>query len=287
MDDGQVITHYYHANADAFGGRLERPFELTLPVLAPTSLPVVGGYASARHVGFQVGEIFSIDKAYTQVAGSLDRETGNFTTLVTSVIEGLNIDNVLFAERIAVQISTDHPPDGYYPKVSFTGTEFRGLRAGGADLTPVLRLDICDLEKGEEFPREPYIKSDKLKKFAREQSRQMSELCSSGDRKKQPIFERLLRRHADDGPNSDAEIEKRGNVIVSVVDGIQVTGAFDGVAAGHALYLPEFGRVYLGELIVNQNAFDLTMLRVDLGCATHGKAAGPHGGANGTSSGGT
>jgi hypothetical protein len=286
MDDGKLITHYYHANADAFGGRLERPFELTLPVLAPTSLPVVGGYASARYEGFQVGEIISIKKAYTQVAGSLNRENGNFTTLVTSVIEGLNINNVLFADRIAVQISTDHPPDGYYPKVNFGGTEFRGLRAGGGDLTPILRLDICDLDGGEEFPHEPYTKSAKLKKFAREQSRQMADLCESGEVKKQPVFERLLRRHSDDGPNSDAEIEKRGNVVVSVVEGIQVTGPFDGVAAGHVIQIPEFGRVYLGELIINQNAFDLTMLRVELGCATHGKAAGPHGGANGSNSGG-
>jgi hypothetical protein len=285
MDDSRKVVHYYHANGDAFGGFIERPFELTLPVLAPTSLPSVGGYTSARHDNFQVGEIISIDKAYTQVAGSQDRVTGSFDTLVTAVVEGLNIGNVLFADRLAVQISTHHPLDSYYPKVSFRGTEFRGLRVNGCDLEPTLRLDICDRDGDPDYPKRSYLADPKLLRYAREQSQKLADLASIHQAKEWPFIGRLLERHGGEGLNSERAIQERGNVIVSVVDGIDASGDCAFTTVGNVVGIPDFGRVYLGELIVNQNAFDLTLLRVDLGCTTQAKQAGPHGSANGTNSG--
>jgi hypothetical protein len=286
MDDSRKVVHYYHANGDAFGGFIEKPFELTLPVLASSSLPSVGGYTSARHENFRVGEVISIDRAYTQVAGSQDRETGSFDTLVTAVIEGLNIGNVFFAERLAVQITTHHPVDSYFPKVSFSGTEFRGLRVNECELAPNLRLDICDRDGDPDYPKRPYLSDPKLLGFAREQSKKLADLANGDEAKKQPVFQRLLERHRGEGLNGESTVRERGNVIVSVVDGINTTGHCEGATVGHVLSIPDFGRVALGELVVNQNAFDLTLLRVDLGCVTKGKQAGPHGGANGTNSGG-
>ena len=254
-------------------------------MLAPTSLPTVGGYASARYDNFQVGELISIGKAYTQVAGSQGRVTGSFDTLVTAVIEDLNIGNVLFAERLAVQITTHHPLEGYYPKVKFQGTEFRGLRVNSSDLTPILRLDLCDRDGDPEYPKGSYLKDPKLLAFAKEQSAKLADIASGVEAQKFPVFEHLLNRHRDNRLNCESAIEERGNIIVSVVDGILGTGEFAGERGGHVLNIPDFGRISLGELIVNQNAFDLTLLRVDLGCVMQAKQAGPHGSANGTNAG--
>jgi hypothetical protein len=140
MDSGKDIQHYYHANASAWGGRLDFPIDVTLPVLAPTSLPSVGGYLQAQHDGFRVDGMISIEKAYTEVSGARNPEDGSFHTRVTAVIERVNIANILFADRIAMHLSTNHPPDAYYPTVSFDGTEFAGLHANACELIP--ELDI-------------------------------------------------------------------------------------------------------------------------------------------------
>src|SRR5271170_416365 len=116
MGDVKRSLHSYQAAANAFGGRLQRPIEQNLPVLASSSLPVVGGYTSARHENFHLHEIFAVKTAYTQVGGSFERDKQIRTTITTSVVEGLNVNNVLFADRIVAQISLDHPVDGFHPR---------------------------------------------------------------------------------------------------------------------------------------------------------------------------
>ncbi len=303
MDECRKVIHYYHANADAFGGRLEKPFEQVLPVLAPTSLPVVGGYASARHENFRVGELISIDRAYTQVAGVLNEgrcgQVGSFSTLATAVIEGLNVNNVFFADRIVVQIATDHAADlipddrnpdgpgkvGYYPRASLVGTNFSGLRVGTAKLEVSLNLDLFSGSDPSRYPTESWLHNGRLRQFAQKQSESLARAASDHPEKARPFLSRVLRRHADGGPNSDENVRDRGNVIVSVVEDIEVEGIFQGIKVGNMIEVPEFGRIFLGELIVDHDSFDLTMVRLDLGCAAAAKASGPHGSANGTNSG--
>ena len=41
-------THSFHADASAFGGQLEQPFERIIPAQAPLTLSPDGGYNSAR-----------------------------------------------------------------------------------------------------------------------------------------------------------------------------------------------------------------------------------------------
>ncbi|AXC14699.1 hypothetical protein ACPOL_5451 [Acidisarcina polymorpha] len=286
MDDGNEVTHYYHANADAFGGVLERPFNLTLPVLAASSLPSVGGYHSARADNVRVAEMISVKSAYTQVGGTKNHKDGSFTTFVRSVVEDLNIKDVFHAERIALELQTEHPPKDHYPTVSFKNTEYRGLRAGDCTFEPQLRLDICDRNGGKNYPKNPYLTDSKLLKYAKNQSKKIADGCSSSEMRKVPVFDRLFQRHSGDGPNSGAKIKQRGNVIVSVVDGIVTTGSFAGKTGGHVIDIPGFGRIYLGELLVHHNSFDLTLLRVELGCPTQGNVAVAHGSANGSNSGG-
>jgi len=285
MDSGKDIQHYYHANASAWGGRLDFPIDVTLPVLAPTSLPSVGGYLQAQHDGFRVGGILSIESAYTELSGAQNPEDGSFHTRVTAVIERVNIANVLFADRIAMHLSTNHPPDAYYPTVSFDGTEFVGLHANACELTPELDLSAFETDG---YPDQSWLYNPRLREFARNQS---SELAAGAARvvgKNIPFFDRLLKRHSDDGPNSDKAIAARGNIICTVVKKIQVAGiCTDTTVVGNALHIADFGRVILGELIVDGNSFNLTMLRVDLGSGTTGRGSGPQGGANGSPTGPT
>jgi len=280
MDNGSKRTHYFHAYADAFGGRLYQPFEQVLTSVAPTSLPVVGGYGSARQEDFRVGELISIDKAYTQVAGSTTA-SGSFLTLVTSVLEGVNIDNIFFADRIALQMSTDHPASGYFPKVSFVGTHFRGVRVGSCELEPELNLGICDQGDPRKYPSASCLFDEGLRAYAREQSHKLA-ASLDGLRDTAGFFERFHELHSNGGPNTNEKIAERGNIACSVVVGISAKGRFPGTIVGNVIEIPAFGRIHLGELLVEHGSFDLTMIRLEMGCPTTGHGSGGHGGINGS-----
>jgi hypothetical protein len=287
--DSRRKAHYFQAHANAFGGRLETPFEQVLPVLAPTSLPSAGGYASARHEGFRSGEILSVERAYTQVAGSTSAN-GTVTTLATSVIEGLNVGNVFFAERIAAQISVAQRVGAQYPAVSFVGTEFLGLRIAGCRLEPVLRLDILDSggTSGQPGPDKPPPIREGFLGYARAQGARFKKFVEE-------LTEEERERHgwaepyADDEANLPDEVAKRGNILCSVVDEIGTVKRAGEASCpwkrvGHAIEIPEFGRVFLGELVVSHSLYDLTMIRFDLGCPVTGTISGGQANAGGTSS---
>ena len=276
----QKRVHYFHANADAFGGRIERPFEQVLPSLAASSLSPAGGYGSARHGKYTLGEIFSIDAAYTQVGGSFDEVKGSWTTIVTSVLEGVNIGNVVFADRIAAQISTEHPLEGYFPKVSFVGTQFSNLRVGSCPLTPVLNLDLCTEGDGREYPKTSCFENEEFLAIARRQNDQLGEIRSGQPEEKRGAFS-WLERYRKDGDDTGEIARKRGNVLCSVVE--EIKGRCAGETFGHVIDIPEFGKIFLGELIVDYGSFDLTMIRFELGSPAKAHGSGGHGSANGTS----
>src|SRR5690349_16181307 len=126
MPDEEPVKrhHTYFAEASALHGSLKLPF--VQDFCAPTfvKLNQEGGYVSQHTENFRLGGVVSFRSAYTQVAGNLDtvKPDHGWNTLTTSVIEGLNVMDVLTADRIVAQISTDHPPVGYIPTVTFLGT---------------------------------------------------------------------------------------------------------------------------------------------------------------------
>ena len=103
-----------------------------------------GGYLSQHVENYRLGGVVSFRSAYTQVGGNPDPKPGHgWNTLTTSVIEGLNVLDIVTADRIVCQISTDHPPlIDYVPTVTFLGTRFENLRIAGHQVKLDLDLDI-------------------------------------------------------------------------------------------------------------------------------------------------
>jgi hypothetical protein len=95
----------FRADANALGGFLEKPFEKNIPTLAPVSLPAVGGFAMARSEAFTLDEIVTCSSAYTRVSGRENAKDGSVSILVTAVVEGLNLLEVVTARRIVAQVS--------------------------------------------------------------------------------------------------------------------------------------------------------------------------------------
>src|SRR5215475_12046212 len=134
-------TFLYHAQGVAFGGVMRRPFNEVVDAKAAASLPQTGGFGTAVENDYNYRDIFSFKKASTQVTGSKGPD-GSYNTLVTSTIEGLNINNVVTCARIVARLTTVHSPDDTETRVIPSGSEFVDLRIAGHPVKADLDLPI-------------------------------------------------------------------------------------------------------------------------------------------------
>src|SRR5215469_17124093 len=107
MSPNLYQTYHYHAYAHAFSGHFTRPFEHQIDSQAGSALPIVGGHGQARVENFQFREFLSFRKGYTHVSGA-DEADGSHNTLVTSTIEGLNLLDVVTADRLVARLYSKH-----------------------------------------------------------------------------------------------------------------------------------------------------------------------------------
>ena len=140
--------HAFRADATALGGFLRQPLQKSIPTLAPVCLPAAGGFASARSEAFNLDEVVSVSSAYTLVSGRESREEGAISTLVTAVVENLNILEVVTAKRIVAQISVTSPLDGGPQRISLGGSRFEKLRFLGRDASLTVNAGMSEPEAG-------------------------------------------------------------------------------------------------------------------------------------------
>ncbi len=132
MAQETIRTHRYHAEATVLHGDLYHPLVQEIKPQTNVKLAEGGGYLSEHAEPYRLEGVISFEKAYTQVAGNPDSKPGHgWSTLATSVVEKLNILEVVTADRVVGQIATDHPLEGYVPTVHFLGTRFENLRIAG------------------------------------------------------------------------------------------------------------------------------------------------------------
>jgi hypothetical protein len=234
-----VRTHYFHANASAIGGFIERPFVKNIPVQSPTSLSPSGGADEAATANFQFEQIISARATRSRVEGSF--LNGLPTTRAMATVEGLNVLDTIRADELVGYISTEHPAqDPDVPRVDLSRTAINGLRVGEAILRVHLDLGILNDGDGKQFPKRPYLLEKSLWKRA--------------DKKFEP----------DQGFLQCTLVEKievvRGKLAAKIVD-------------TNILEVPNIGRVHLAEFLVSGNSYELIMMRLELGCPVVGNSS--------------
>ena len=147
-------SHFFHAEAHALAGNLSLPFEQNIKKQAFVKLEgkladlsdeerAQRNYFSQHGKNFRLEGIISYASAHTQVSGHRsNKHEGASVTLATSVVEDLNVLNVVTADRVVAQISTTHFPDEYSPEVTFLGTHFENLRIARHKAEPYLNLGL-------------------------------------------------------------------------------------------------------------------------------------------------
>ena len=122
-------SHFFHAEAHALTGRLNLPFEQEIKKQAFVKLEGEAqqllsegdatkrikdekepeNYFSQHAKNFRLEGLISYSAAHTQVSGHRSKKHEDaFVTLATAVVEDLNVLNVVTADRVVAQTSTEH-----------------------------------------------------------------------------------------------------------------------------------------------------------------------------------
>jgi hypothetical protein len=217
----------------------------------------------------------SFDTAYSQVSGSEKEEEGNFihTTLATTVVEGLNILDVVTADRVVARLTSRHesrrkskvePPEYESEPEShilILGSRFENLRVAGFEI-------------GVELHHELFLKLDTFDEV-------MKEFEENGEFWKMahpPVVPGQSR------PKLPKKVDRHGVVCCSLVKQLEPAKSPGFVYHGHyghVLDVPEFGKIHLAEVLCEYGRKTLTMLRVDLGSPNGGAMVVAQGGSNG------
>ena len=277
MSDGNRRYHKYHAEAYTLDGELHLPFQQKTCSHTSSKLNEHGGYVTQHAERFHLGGVIIFRSSYTHVGGNLDSKPDHgWNTITTAAIEGLNVMEVVTADRVVAQISTDHPLEGYVPRVTFLGTRFENLRIAGH---PV-KLDFDPGIVGSKPSSDASYPSDSgfLQRVARQYER---------IRDHQNLPDELATRY-NQLPSASAN---RESIECSLVN--QVEGSFPGDSFGHVIYVPDFGKIHLATLRIDHSDFNdkgiprqtlisLVMLRLEMGCIGGGSISLGGGKTNGS-----
>ncbi len=278
MSEVNGRTHKYHAHATILSGDLKLPLIQKIEPQAHSHLHEEGGYLSERSEDYRLESVISYRSAYTHVAGNRSTKPGQgWTTISTTVIEGLNVLEVVTADRIVGQIITEHPLEGYVPTVSFLGSRFENLRIAGHAVDLDLDLSLLGAKPENDAP---YSRHEHAISRIRKQ------------------YERILGQgHL---PTDLGEQYNRLKTSLGSAETLEcslvnhASGRYPGLSFGHKVRVPDFGEIALARLDVDhrdphpksgiprQTTVSLTMIDFNFGCAIDGHASVASGGNNGS-----
>jgi len=235
-------TFHYHACAHAFSGSFTRPFSQTIDVQASSALPIIGGHGSSRVENFQFREFVSFRKGYTHVSGGHQADDDSHNTLVTSTVEGLNLLDIVTADRIVARLYSKHLPNKPEGFVSMVGSKFENLRIAGCPVEIKLNTELFERLPTFAKAKEEYDGNGEIRKIAEDPFQNGQTL---------------------------KEIKPDGGILCSCVK--EMDTACPGVKrVGHCFAVPGFGKIFLGEVLIRHAERTLTMVRLEIGSAVSG-----------------
>ena len=233
----------FHGHACAYSGRLYRPEDITIPSPASSVLSVAGGYAEASGKQQRFNPYLSVGKSLVSTHGKFDdRKQAIAMThgrigedaLVTSTVCAVEINDIaadakrLQVKQIKARLIATSPKRSNEPPIRLAkNTAIRGVSIDGY----VLRVAL-DLER--------------------------FETCDT--------FDAIVKTAS--GKAGGPVCEQHGSLIyTTIVRDLKWAGKAHPTAKieGHGIYVPGFGRVFFGEILIERASRRLTMMRAHLG----------------------
>lgn len=298
-------SYFHHASAFGISAKIDRPTQQTIPTQAAIALSPSGGHATHRIENYSVPGVVSFKSAHVEVGGSLDTARKNdhtHTTYAMSVIEDLNICNVVTADHVVSRSTVYYgplPPENsakastktLTPRFSIVGSYFDNLKIAGQPID--VKLDhkaFHDSDYGDFVSK--INNSNKhvlmasnidLKKMAAS-DHNYDIVCDAAKRyglwhpTEQPLREdqhfwcSAANRPESAQPtaeeassaNQSANKKKKGNRKKDEGNSKKQENpnTYEIANFGGVVCVPRFGVVYLAEVVVYRNHRHLTMIRV-------------------------
>lgn len=274
----------YNASAYSLAAEFERPKKHSLTPQASVVLATHGGHGSQRIPGYKVDGLISFKEAYSEVGGSYDDCHDIYTTHAWSVIEGVNVADMLTADRVVARMAIYHAADGKSEaSYDITGSYYENLRIAGHKIDVKLATHIFhdhdtyskvatahqsaetdDWLVGSKLCRLKNAELEKLENTYHALQGMSEVVKECADKKKRP---------ADRGsywfsPANDLDLAKQ-------------IGSSEILGFGSIICIPKFGVIRLAEIVVQKHSRSLRMFRVQMCSSGHGSTDG------GSTSGGT
>jgi len=298
--------HSYHAEAHLLSGELEHPIKQPIESYARVVLE------NTRREGLitqTVGEtniegLISFRSGHTRVIGTQVRNKtdifGNdhagWVTLSSAELEGLNVLDIITADRVIAQVSTEHPmTEGHVPRVTFLGTSFENLRIGGYPVKVELDLGFCGNKPDGD---RPYLQDVGFLDGVERQINSIADTAGLPESLEKQYHARIayideLKERANGGAKDERNgYSKLQCSLVKSIGPIPIPGV---KTFGNLIFIPNFGTVALAEVEVgigpgdgntfsqahessrqpsDSNYFTLNMFDMHLGCPVTAQAQG-------------
>jgi len=265
--------YIFRGHANGVSAHIRRPEKHLLPVQGCSSLPVIGGLSESKVGPTNLDKLVSFEAVSTSAHGDyVDPAEGVATTTgalafdvpptqttMKSEVKGLVILGRVHVGRAAVGLISHSPKGKEQPEIHLEGNILEGVRIDDSRL--VITLD-------EDFYR----------------------VCNTKDK--------LAAAHAAGLPSHRAHLlmpldgsagpattfpEANGTVKCTIVKEMHWDGAPHPTATihGHVVRVPDFGKIYFGELYITGESRRLTMVRFQLGSPHGGEVVAAEGESNG------
>ena len=141
MSPRPVQSFAYHANAYALNASFHRPTACDIEAQAATCLPIYGGHAQSFVKDFCVPRLARFQSAHSHVSGSMQDDHTATTQSITTLV-GLNIMDVITADRIVARLTSEHDLDEPEGHILAIGSTFENLRIAGYTFNIFMRHNL-------------------------------------------------------------------------------------------------------------------------------------------------
>lgn len=277
--------YIYHSSAYAIAGEFYRPQRQLLPMQGATILAVTGGRSSNCVGRFSLDGLASFESARVEVGGSYDKCHDVQTSYFCSVIERLNIADMLTADRVVARMLVYSPRGNHGGEHTFdiTGSHFENLKIAGH------RIDV-KLSSGDFHRLNSYSSFNAA--YKKRQADHLLLFNKLGGLDRTKLNELEDKYHGLDGLSAmvdawkaDSKREFKDRYLCSALSHLELKEHVptNSELEGHGaiICIPKFGVIRLGEILVTKQFRSLTMFTVHMGSIASGNVSGCQGSTGG------
>ena len=256
----------YRGSAVAVAARFEEPSKLWISAQAGSCLPGGGGLAEGLVEGFNEEGLVSFSRASSRAEGiEVEKERKRrFRTTVQASIEDLNIAGRIEAKRLEVSLVSRHGPEAGQPSIVLGDMpRHQSFLLDGREIRVEFALDIFNHYGTLKELRRTYAKNDE---FFEEYGHLFFNHKAP---KRKKGFGGWLKKKLH---KRNRKLPKSSGYLLCTIVRKIVSDHPDAKVYGNVVELAGFGRLFLGEMLIDQDTRRLALMRfqLDPGTGTNG-----------------